>query len=109
MPQWIEADASKPRCRVIAKKTCDKAVRRLMKGDGDDHRDRPDRHQENHLRQVAHSTLSSPCLDCIAAMGCRRREPPGAVNQVGRRVEPITRLASLRLRLGLLARRAAFN
>jgi hypothetical protein len=46
--QRIEADAPKPPCRVVAEKMRDEAVRGFMKGDGDNHRNDPDRRQINH-------------------------------------------------------------
>lgn len=36
---WIEANATKPPCRVIAKEVGDEAVRSFMKSNGDDHGD----------------------------------------------------------------------
>ena len=50
MLERIEADAPKPPCCVVAETMSDEAVRGFMKGDGDDYRDDPDRHQINHIR-----------------------------------------------------------
>jgi hypothetical protein len=43
--QGIEADASKSPCRFIAQKMGDEAMRRFMKGDGDNYWDHPDGRQ----------------------------------------------------------------
>ena len=49
MLERIEADAPKPPCGVVAEKMRDEAMRGFMKGDGDDYRDDPDRHQINRI------------------------------------------------------------
>jgi MOSC domain-containing protein YiiM len=43
--QGIETDAPKSPCRFIAKKMGDEAMRRFMKGDGDNYWDHPDGRQ----------------------------------------------------------------
>jgi hypothetical protein len=51
--QGIEADASKSPCRVIAKETGDEAMRRFMKGDGDNYWDHPNGRQVEQVGQAA--------------------------------------------------------
>ena len=59
MLERIEGDAPKPPRRVVTEKVGDEAVRCLVKGNGDDHGDGPDRHQINGLS--AHDILSQVC------------------------------------------------
>ena len=53
MLQGIEADTSKSPCRFIAQKIGDEAMRRFMKGDGDNYWDHPNGRQVEHIRQAA--------------------------------------------------------
>ena len=54
MPQRIEADPSKPISRVVAEKIRNKTVSGLVEGNGDDHRDRPDCDQKQHVSASVH-------------------------------------------------------
>jgi hypothetical protein len=51
----IETDPTKPPSRIVAKQMCHKTVRCLVKSNGDDYRDNPDRDQIN--------SIGSHCLN----------------------------------------------
>jgi hypothetical protein len=53
--EGIEADASKPPCRFVAKEMGDEAMCRFMKRNRDDYRDNSDRRQIDPVRQFTHS------------------------------------------------------
>jgi hypothetical protein len=51
--QGVKADASKSPCRFIAKEAGDEAMRRFMKGDGDNYWDHPNGREVEHVSQAA--------------------------------------------------------
>src|SRR5262249_10987765 len=83
--QGIEADAPKSPCRFIAKKMGDEAMRRFMKGDGDNYWDHPNGRQVEHIRQAAVLRARLPYLLRSEATRFKKRRPEAKVRWIGNR------------------------
>src|SRR5262249_24318798 len=88
VPDRIEGDASEPPSRVVAQQMRDEAVRCLMKGDSDDHRDDPDGRKVDRLGAHdarLHAVGYGQCVSRIERSEIRdfvlrRASAPGATN-----------------------------